>query len=96
VEEFPHADTTKSDTCAEGFTFTELEVGDGLLRECDGRALAGDFLDLVDGVIDCDFTVRGFSHAGSDHDLFETWDLMAIGVSVALHESRNDLGLVVC
>jgi hypothetical protein len=58
--------------------------------------LAGDFLDLVDGVIDGDFAIRGFSHAGSDHNLFETWNLMAIGVSAALHESWDDVGLIVC
>jgi hypothetical protein len=52
-------------------------------------------LHLVDGVVDGDLAVGGFAHAGSDHDFFEAWDLMGIGVAELLGESWHHLVLVV-
>src|SRR5690606_526680 len=68
VEEFPHAGTTKGDTCSEGFTLAELEVGDSLLRVGDGRLLSGDLANFDHGVVDSHLAVRGLAHAGGDDD----------------------------
>jgi hypothetical protein len=95
VEELPHAGSAKSHTSSEGFTLTEFEVSDGLLRESDGRFLTRDLGDFDDGIIDGHFAVWGFAHAGGYDDFFKPWDLMWVGVSELLFEVRNYLIFVV-
>jgi hypothetical protein len=53
--------------------------------------LAGDLLDLVDGIVHGDLAVRGFAHARGDDDFLQARDLVKVGVSELLLESRNYL-----
>ncbi len=95
MKELPHPGATESDAGSEDFALTELEVGDGFLRIGDRRTLASDLLDLIDGVIHGNLAVWGLAHAGGDDDLFQAGDLMDVGVSELLLESRNYLFKVV-
>jgi hypothetical protein len=81
---------------SKGFTLAELEVGNGLLRVADGSLLAGDLADFGHGVIDGQLAIGGLAHAGGDHDLFETRDLVDVLVTQLLGESGNYLFFVVC
>jgi hypothetical protein len=95
VEELPHARATEGHARSEGFTLTELEVGDGLLRVADGSLLAGDLADFGHGVIDGQLAIGGLAHAGGHHDLFEAWDLMDVLVAQLLGESGDHFFFVV-
>ena len=95
MEEFPHAGTTEGDAGAKNFTFAKLEVGDGLLRVGDRGPLAGDLLDLADGIVHGDLAVRGLAHAGGDDDFLQDWDLVNVRISELLLESRDYLFEVV-
>jgi hypothetical protein len=57
--------------------------------------LAGDLLNLVDGVIHGDLAVRGLAHAGSDDDFLQAGNLVDVSETELLLESRDYLFEVV-
>src|SRR5690606_37817913 len=69
----------------------DLEVRDALARLAEGRLLAGDLADLLNGVVEHLLVNGGLADALVDGDLDEAGHLHHVVVAEALHQRRHDL-----
>jgi hypothetical protein len=94
VEELPHAVAAQRDLAADRHPLAELELGDGLARPRDRRALARDHGELLDGLVERLGVLLGLAHAHAEGDLLEARVLHRGPVAELLLELRPDLLLV--
>jgi len=84
IEELPHLIAAEGDLRADGHTFTQLEVRNGLLGVGDDGLLAGDGGEVTDDGLEDFRVLASLAAADVDDDLLDLGDLHGGGVAELL------------
>ncbi len=91
IQELVHPVATKGDLCSDRHVLAKLEVRDRVLCLCGHRLLAGDHLQLLDGVGKKLRIGDRISHPTIDRDHLETGSLHDVRIAELLHQDRDHL-----
>ena len=91
VDHLVHALAAQGDPAADGHALAQLEAGDGLARLGDGRTLAGDERQFLDGVVEQLGVGLGLADAHVEGDLGDLRHFHHVAVAELAPELRDDL-----